>query len=333
MAVITERRSDKYFTYCEINRVIVFPNPLLLLFPETASVTTRAEEQEAGLCCSRRPIAPSDFLSELLPIFSISLQFHYFSHNEMPAVLFGSDDTGFVTLTGWSYFGSFPPSQGLQCNTAGVAESESSQPGSAPSHFLRCSSTCSMDTLCELWCHETLPINCLFSDMFVMPTYVETNMDDSLTCYTKRHRDLATGASIKGSAINSGFPQRIVVNLVDGIFDRQNLLLCYMTNTLLEQPWFLLDFGEEVAFRLVKIYSQPSGVSSFVWKIRDFEVRVGKEAVATSGDFSSYDWFGSFPGPATEYNQEIIIEVSAPVTGRFLAVQKMMSDTNFQICH
>lgn len=205
-------------------------------------------------------------------------------------------------------------------------------PHTALSHFLQCASPCNADPLCELWCHEDL-INCMFSDMFVMPNYVETNMDDALACYTKRHKDIATGASINGSRTNASFPKRKAVNLVDGIFDRQDLLQCYMTDHSLDQPWFLLDFGVEVSFRLVKLFSQPSGQIVFVNDIREFEVRVGKEAPGTPGDFRSYNWFGSFPGPATEFSQEVTIEVPAPVTARFLSVQKMMSSTKFQICH
>lgn len=39
------------------------------------------------------------------------------------------------------------------------------------------------------------------------------------------------------------------------------------------------------------------------------EVRVGMAAVDSPGDFSSYDLFGTFPGPATELDREIKTEV------------------------
>ncbi|XP_042874683.1 uncharacterized protein LOC122254892 [Penaeus japonicus] len=207
------------------------------------------------------------------------------------------------------------------------------EPYSRLTPFLPCASVCNLDPECQLWCHESLNRECLLSDMFVMPTYVETNMADALTCYTKRHKDLATGAYAEGSALSIDFPRRTVENLADGIYDRQNMLQCFMTGNSVYQPWFLLDFGEPVAFRVVTFFAQSTGAASFVRNIGEMEIRVGMVAVGSPGDFSSYDLIGSFPGPATEYDQEIFFEFPTPITARFLAVQKMMADTKFQVCH
>lgn len=62
------------------------------------------------------------------------------------------------------------------------------------------------------------------------------------------------------------------------------------------------------------------------------KVRVGMAAAKTPGDFSSYQLFGSFPGPAVT-GQVVVLESPVPVTARFLSVQKMQDTTRLQICH
>lgn len=203
-------------------------------------------------------------------------------------------------------------------------------PGSHP--VIRCSSLCISHLWCDLWCQSTLTAPCVISNMIVMPDYNETDMTDALTCYTRRNKDFATGASIQGTSFHNMFPLRVIDNLVDGIFARQTNDQCFFTSNDETNHWFVLDLKEPVSFRIVKIMAQPRGLSSVLHFLENIEVRVGLLAVDTVGHFSSYSYFGSFTGPATDYNQEIVITADASVWARFVSLQKL-SEGPFQICH
>lgn len=203
------------------------------------------------------------------------------------------------------------------------------QPHPGRLHSLRCSSVCGLDPQCQLWCHGTFSSECLFSDMIVMPTYRETSINDALTCYTRRSQDLATGASIEGSPRNFYLPSRKETNLVDGIYGQMSEE-CYRTRRV-DNPWFLLDFGAPVAFRSLKLFAVPEDASSLASLI-NIEVRVGKVPARAPGDFRSYHLIGVFTGPATEFNQEITVEVPANVTARFLSVQSKQNG-EMEICY
>lgn len=200
------------------------------------------------------------------------------------------------------------------------------------SQLIRCSSLCISQLWCDLWCQNTPTAHCFISDMIVMPDYNETDMNDALMCYTRRPKDLATGASIQASSIHASFPLRVEGNLVDGIYDRQTMDQCFLTSTLETNHWFVLDLKQNVRFRIIKLTAQPKGSLVVVGYLGNLEVRVGQSAPDTPGNFESYAYFGSFTGPATNYSQEIAIEVHAPVRARYISLQKMGVD-RIQICH
>lgn len=207
------------------------------------------------------------------------------------------------------------------------------QPLSKLPHSLRCFSVCNVDPLCQVWCHEAFSGECLLSDMYVMPTYRETNLGDTIMCNTRRHYDFATGAfSITASPSDLRVPLRVKENLIDGIYDRKTLNQCYMGNFNLNKPWLYLDFGEVISFRVVKLVTQPGGHPHYPILFQSLEVRAGMEAVETPGDFSSYVRVASFAGPATDFDQEIFLEAPKPVKARFVSIQKMANMT-IQICH
>lgn len=201
-------------------------------------------------------------------------------------------------------------------------------PGEAPT--FRCSCVCNLRAWCDLWCDDTGSGQCLFSNMVVLPAYQESDTSNALNCYTRRQREFAAGALIRATPDSGGKP---ATNLVDGFYDGKTLGLCYHTVLSVDNPWILLDFRVPVTFRHVKFVLQPAGAISTVQHARNMAARTGMEDVATAGDFTAYDFFGDFAGPATDYGQEVIIESPEAVTARFLSLQKMELGTYFQICH
>lgn len=196
------------------------------------------------------------------------------------------------------------------------------------SHTLRCSSGCAASPECRLWCHDASANSCILSDVVVMPDYEETNTADAIPCYTLRHKSFVSQATIESSQEwISNHAGRLKENLMDKSFITGTLDYCLLLEAV-TFPWFLLDFGEPVTFQHVRIIAQ-TGI--YVDKFRNVEVRVGTSPVSTLGDFSSYRLFGKFTGPATQ-NQDIHFEVPAPVTAKFISVQKMELDW-FQPCH
>ncbi|XP_047468284.1 uncharacterized protein LOC125024533 [Penaeus chinensis] len=207
------------------------------------------------------------------------------------------------------------------------------QPVSKLPPSLRCSSVCNVDLLCQVWCHEASSEECLLSDMYVMPTYRETNLGDTVMCNTKRHYDLATGAfSITATPSDPRASLRVKDNLIDGIYDRMTMNQCYLGDSSSTKPWLYLDFGEVISFRVVKLVTQSGGHRHHLNLFQGLEVRAGMEAVETPGNFSSYARVASFAGPATDFDQEVFLEAPEPVKARFISVQKMASMT-IQICH
>lgn len=223
----------------------------------------------------------------------------------------------------------------VRVSKARLIASRTTELGQLPSGLsspVRCSAACTVDPQCQIWCHEASSKECLVSDIIVTSAYVETDVTDALTCYTRRHKDFAAGASIEGSPSSPSYPLRVKENLVDGIFDQGHNGNCYRTESSLYRPFFVLDFGAAVEIRLVKLFAQTYGHKSLPATITDMKVRVGMAAAKTPGDFSSYQLFGSFPGPAVT-GQVVVLESPVPVTARFLSVQKMQDTTRLQICH
>lgn len=193
-----------------------------------------------------------------------------------------------------------------------------------------CSTSCLLAPWCQVWCRGSSGDECLLSNILVLPVYVEPNMADALTCFTRRQRDLAAGAAIQGLPPQNVL--KVVENLVDGIYDMHTITTCYLMNPYTD-PWYLLDLGAAKTFSLVRLYGMPAGKLSGLDNIRDIEVRVSLTPPATPGDFSSFDLFGTFVGPATEFNQEIVFTVANPVTARYLSVRRIVSSLYFQTCH
>ncbi|KAK3893604.1 hypothetical protein Pcinc_002578 [Petrolisthes cinctipes] len=71
---------------------------------------------------------------------------------------------------------------------------------SCASPTLYYSNTCTHLAWYNLWCANPSippipPIHCILSNIIVMPTYKETNLDDALTCHTRRPKDQDTKTS------------------------------------------------------------------------------------------------------------------------------------------
>lgn len=204
-------------------------------------------------------------------------------------------------------------------------------PGTPPAPV--CSRGCGALPWCDLWCEDASAARCVLSDLVVMPGYGESSTADALACYTRRHKDLATGAAIEATPSEPKVPLRVKANLVDGFYDRWTMDQCYHSKTGEASHWLLLDFGKPATFRLVKIFVQAKGDFAMVNAARNLEVRIGTEAVSAPGDFGSYAQFGFFVGPASAFGEEIVVERPTPVRARFVSVQKINDPETVQFCH
>lgn len=204
-------------------------------------------------------------------------------------------------------------------------------PGTTP--VFVCSHECNGLSWCDLWCHDDPGKQCIFSDSIVMPGYSENKMADEISCYTRRHKDLATGAAIEATPAEPRTATRVKENMVDGFFNRWDLDQCYHSEMIEIKHWLLMDFGVQATFRLVKIMLQGGGDFNMITAANSLEVRTGAEAVNTPGDFSSYELLGRFPGPASAFAEVIVIEAPTPVRARFVSIQKLKQQEAIQICH
>lgn len=187
---------------------------------------------------------------------------------------------------------------------------------------------CHLLPWCDLWWCDPSTGDCFFSNMIVMPDYAEVNTADALACYTRRHKDFATGSSITSTPEAIG---RVSTSLVDGIFDMNNLDFCYSTAYNVDYPWLLIDLLSPKDFRVVMFLVQTKGQIFVLQFLQNLEVRVGMTALA--GNFESYSLFGRYAGPPLLLGEEVLVEVPTPVTARFVAIQKMETVSSFQICH
>lgn len=197
------------------------------------------------------------------------------------------------------------------------------------SHTLRCSSGCAALPWCHVWCHDAVAKECLFSNIFVMPDYEETNATDAYPCYTARPRSLVSRATIESSReATMSYPLRVKENLLDGYYVTGNMNGCLFLKGG-RFPWFLLDFGGLVSFQHVRIVVQTGKRAP---EFNNVEVRTGTSPVSPLGDFSSYTFLAKFVGPATR-NQVVAFDSPSPVAARFVSVQKTSEQGMFQPCH
>ena len=184
-------------------------------------------------------------------------------------------------------------------------------------HDVLCSHACTLYQWCQLWC-RTSSFICTFYSALVMPTYIDAFPDDALPCYTRRPRDLATGAkAITGTT----YPNANVSILVDGIYDmtRQS---CFKTKKARTYQWFLLDLGMKRTFSHVRLRAQPNPYANIMFS--DLKVYIS--------DDESKRFYGEFIGPAYE-NQEVDLTSPSPVHARYIDVQRNYSGQHFQVCH
>lgn len=137
-------------------------------------------------------------------------------------------------------------------------------------------------------------------------------------------RTTLQGLSSRGTAHSSLDPLRVVENLVDGTFDLNTIDTCYITSSYETYHWFLLDFGVPLTLHLVKLCGQPRGALHILETLAYLEVR----PVSQVGNL--YALLGTFPGPATSFNQKIVIKAPVP---RFLSVQRVRGTKLFQLSH
>ncbi|KAK3875634.1 hypothetical protein Pcinc_019506 [Petrolisthes cinctipes] len=199
---------------------------------------------------------------------------------------------------------------------------------------LYCSKICTQFEWCNLWCPHpfTIPTHCSISNLFIMPTFMETDSTTTLTCYTGRHKDLATNAKIRAGEqnINPFMFMMKKENLIDGIYN-YDINECFATKVSDNHRWFVLDFNQTVTFSHVILVALPRNNSYKFFNA--IEVRVGNKELSFPTGYEEYDLFGVFPGSSYP-NQVVGMQSPTPVSAQFVFVQKA-SDENYglRICH
>jgi len=141
-------------------------------------------------------------------------------------------------------------------------------------------------------------------------------------CYTTRKSDLALGATVTGTPDKD---LRVKANLADGIYPN-DISECFVASKALN-PWVLFDLGSVKTIHRVTMVME-SNINAL--DQANYEVRVGM-VQATSSNLSGYQFFASFPGPAS-YGQVVVMEAPTPIDGRYVSLQ-MLKDYWMVVCH
>ena len=190
---------------------------------------------------------------------------------------------------------------------------------------LQCSVACEHRLVCNSYCHNGQI--CSITYLIVSPLHVATNIGPVRTCYTSEPKDFIVGSIASQSDINAGQPNRHASNFAIGVLNFVKRETC-AGGGYFSEPWQLFDLKEAKVIREVRVRSQfdpfPGDLPNNV------EVRIGKAAPATPGDFSNYRLFGTLPSSTTP-NTTYILKASRQYKAQFVSIKKP-NTFQFVIC-
>ena len=191
------------------------------------------------------------------------------------------------------------------------------------------SAICATVVWCRIICQDE-DNSFIMSDIFVLPFVNESSGINNLKCWTLSRGtslDLSTVSIVAYTAPPSMFPGRLPENLLDGIYSFLTVE-CWKTNHG-NNPYALFDLQTITTISRVTMVAQNNANVGIYFG--ELEIRLGNSSVA-GNDFSSYTLLGNYsgtPSPGIIYEA---IPLNKQV-GRFLAIQRLITDRRFQLCH
>ena len=175
----------------------------------------------------------------------------------------------------------------------------------------------------------------ILTDLVVSGGITDTKPGTKIKCWTIRPPGIfpSPEATVSGTDNDSGRPNRVVGNLGDGIY-RRNDDDCFLAKkTSILDKYVLIKFEKPQLISEVLVRTQPEA-KYMSDKFGNFEVRVGNKA-PTGTDMSSLTLIGSFDGPLTtdDVDKDLTFTLENPTRAKYISLQEMVTNFRFCLCH
>lgn len=152
-----------------------------------------------------------------------------------------------------------------------------------------------------------------------------------LQCHTKRQKSYplqpATGVTITGIMHKASLPDRVIGNLIDGVYGLY-LNDCFLGIDLNNIPYIIINLGEIKSFNAVTIILQPTGDISYFFG--GSKVLVSN---ISSTQFEDYILVEAKPDLVPEHSMEVVYTRGITLWGQYVALVMGEERTEMQICH
>ena len=182
------------------------------------------------------------------------------------------------------------------------------------SSHLECNTACKYSA-CRNYCYDGQICNLTY--LVVSPLHVATNTGGVRMCYTSEPKDFIVGSIASQSSIHGTKVNRIASNFARGLYNYDDETCA--GGGYYWEPWQLFDMKETKVIHQVRVTSQSFNYNPDL--PNNLQVRVGKTAPATAGDFSNYKLFGTLPS-STAANTTYVLKSERGIKGQFLSIQK-----------
>ena len=175
----------------------------------------------------------------------------------------------------------------------------------------------------------------ILTDLVVSGGITDTKPGTKIKCWTIRPPGIfpSPEATLSGSVHDSYYPNRILGNLADGVYER-SWDGCYSTKKIITVYQFvLIELEKPQIIHKVVVRTQPDA-KYMSERYGNFEVRVGNKA-PTGTDMSSLTLIGSFDGPLTsdDVDKDLTFTLENPTRAKYISLQEMIASYRIIICH
>ena len=175
---------------------------------------------------------------------------------------------------------------------------------------------CKSANSCYLFCQETESSFSLWK-VLASPFMNGGAVEQTKICWTAQSNrnfvPLLSGVSIQGNTVHYNHPDRVVENLIDGLYTFQSDSQYHATPQ--SNTFFVIDLATPVMIEKIVLYPASNAPERF----RELSIRVGNNQEA--GDFSSYEEVYYYLGPVPDANFVLNIDLDVPKLARFISAQ------------
>ena len=188
--------------------------------------------------------------------------------------------------------------------------------------LFRVSRLCESFSKCTLFCQEN-DSSFSFWRMLADPFLGENEQGVTKKCWTRQLRGNfvphLTGVTISGSSIHWLFTERKASNLMDGVYNSDDVSTAFFKT---QRSYFLIDLGQKFYLKAIKLY--PLYGNSPRGRFSKISVRLGN--TRRSGHFTDYTEVGYFDIGETPSDFVFTTDVNSPMQYRYVSVQSMTLD-------